>query len=79
MAAQDKSHASTPAPSASRPIIEALRDVIHTLRWKEQPDRAVRTIQRVFVAMGTDATKVKPGTVHGVILEIMTAAMTFAC
>ena len=46
--------------------------------WKDQPEQAVRTIHRVFVAMGIEATKVKPGTVHEVVLKIMTVAMTCA-
>ena len=46
--------------------------------WKDQADTAVRTIHRVFVGMGIEATKVKPGTVHEVILKIMTVAMTCA-
>ena len=46
--------------------------------WKEQPETAVPTIHRVFVGMGFEATKVKPGTVHEVVLKIMTVVMTCA-
>ena len=46
--------------------------------WKEQPEEAIKTIHRVAVGMGIDATKIKPGTVHEVILKIMTIATTCA-
>ena len=46
--------------------------------WKDQPETAIRTIHRVFVGMGIEATKVRPGTVHEVVLKIMTVAMTCA-
>ena len=46
--------------------------------WKEQPETAIRTIHRVFVGMGIEATKIKPGTVHEVVLKVMTVAMTCA-
>ena len=46
--------------------------------WKTQPEAALRTVHRVFVALGIEATKIKPGTVHEVALKIMTAALTCA-
>ena len=46
--------------------------------WKDQPEQAVCTIHRVFVAMDIEATKAKPDIVNEVILKIMTAAMTCA-
>ena len=46
--------------------------------WKDQLEKAIRTIHRVFVGMGIEATKVKPGTVHEVVLKLMTVAMTCA-
>ena len=46
--------------------------------WQDQPDSALGTIHRVVVAMGIEATKVKPGTLHDVILKTMTAATTCA-
>ena len=55
------------------------KNIEKTLKWwKDQPDTALSTIQRVLVAMGMDPTKIKPGTVHEVILKVMTAAMTCA-
>ena len=56
------------------------KNIAKTLKWwKDQPDQAAQTIQRVFVAMGIDATKIKPGTPHETMLKIMTTAMTCAC
>ena len=46
--------------------------------WKEQPEDAIKTIHRVIVAMGIEVTKIKPGTVHDVILKIMVIASTCA-
>ena len=46
--------------------------------WKEQPEDAIKQIHRVIVAMGIEVTKIKPGTVHDVILKIMVIATTCA-
>ena len=50
-----------------------------TMRWwKDQPEDAIKTIHRVIVAMGIEATKIKPGTIHDVILKVMVIATTCA-
>ena len=46
--------------------------------WKQQPEDAIKTIHRVIVAMGIEATKIKPGTIHDVILKVMVIASTCA-
>ena len=60
--------------------IETLnKNIEKTLKWwKNQPEEAVKTVHRVFVSMGIEATKIKPGTVHDVVLKIMIAALMFA-
>ena len=49
-----------------------------SLPLSDQPEDAIKTIRRVIVGMGIEATKIKPGTVHEVILKIMVIATTCA-
>ena len=43
--------------------------------WQNQPDDAVKTVQRASVAMGIDPCKHKNATSDDIVLKVMTVAM----
>lgn len=44
--------------------------------WKDQPDSASATIQRVSVAMGINPLKLKNASTDEIVLKVMTVALT---
>ena len=50
-----------------------------TMAWrKDQPEDTIKTIRRGIVGRGIEATQIKAGTVHEVVLKIMVIATTCA-